>query len=99
MDKIKAVHLVVGFSRQRKRPPLTARRRVVEARWHAGEPAPEGATAILGRYPWGQPAEDSQALLRWCEKYGLEFLVYDGATGEYFATAPLPADVPGYARH
>ncbi len=74
-------------------------RRVVEARWHAGEPAPEGATAILGRYPWGQPAEDSQALLRWCEKYGLEFLVYDGATGEYFTTAPLPADVLGYGRH
>ncbi len=74
-------------------------RRVVEARWHAGEPAPEGATAILGLHPWGQPAEDSQALQRWCEKYGLEFLVYDGGTGEYFATAPLPADVPGYARH
>ncbi len=27
-------------------------RRVVEARWYAGEPAPEGATAILGRYPF-----------------------------------------------
>ncbi len=51
----------------------------------------------MGQYPWDQPAEDSQALLRWCEKYGLEFLVYDG--GEYFATAPLPAGVPGYARH
>ncbi len=62
-------------------------------------PAPEGATAILGRYTWGQPAEDSQALLRWCEKYGLEFLVYDGGTGEYFATAPLPAGCAGYGRH
>ena len=59
--------------------------------------APEGATAILGQYPWGQPAEDSDALYRWCEKYGLEFLVYDG--GEYFATAPLPVDVPSYGRH
>ncbi len=30
---------------------------------------------------------------------GLEFLVYDGATEEYFATAPLSADVPEYGRH
>ena len=71
-------------------------RRVVEARWRAVEPAPPGSTAILGRYTPDRQAADSNALLRWCEKHGLEFMVFDGMTGEYFAT--LAEGAPGYAR-
>ena len=74
-------------------------RRVVLARWYAGEPPPEGATAILGRYTPDRRAADSEALKRWCEKNGLEFMMYDGMSGEYVATKPLPDDVPGYGRH
>ncbi len=56
-------------------------RRIVRARWSAGEPPPEGATAILGKYTPDRQAADSEAFTRWCEKHGLEFMVYDGATG------------------
>ncbi len=74
-------------------------RRVVDARWRAGESPPEGATAILGNYTPDRRAADSEALKRWCDKHGLEFIVYDGVTGEYGTTAPLLGDVPGYGRH
>ena len=74
-------------------------RRIVSARGRAGEPPPKGATAILGKYTPDRRAADSEALKRWCEKHGLEFMVYDGRTGEYFATKPLPDDTPGYSRH
>ena len=74
-------------------------RRIVRARWAAGEIEPKGATAILGEYNPEKSAADSVALKRWCEKHGLEFMVIDGVTGEYFATAPIPKDVPGYGRH
>jgi len=74
-------------------------RRVALARWAAGEPPPEGATAILGNYTPNRHAADSEALWSWCEKHGLEFMVYDGQTGEYFTTAPIPNDVPSYGRH
>ena len=74
-------------------------RRIVLARWAAGEPEPPGAVAILGNYTPVRSAADSVALKRWCEKHGLEFMVIDGVTGDYFATAPIPKDVPGYGRH
>ncbi len=74
-------------------------RRIVRARWWAGEPPPEGATAILGKYTPDRQAADSEALKRWCEKHGLEFMVIDGQTGEYSATKPLPGGTPGYSRH
>ncbi len=71
-------------------------RRIVRARWWAGEPPPEGATAILGKYTPDRQAADSEALKRWCEKRGLEFMVYDRETGEHFATKPQPADATGH---
>ena len=74
-------------------------RRIVLACWAAGEPVPEGAIAILGNYTPNRRAADSEAHKRWCEKHGLEFMVIDGETGEYFATAQLPDDSPGYGRH
>ena len=74
-------------------------RRIIRARWWAGEPPPEGATAILGRYTPDRQAADSNALFRWCQKHGLEFMVIDGVTGEYCATKPLPDDAPGYVQH
>ena len=74
-------------------------RRIILARWVAEEREPKGATAILGEYTPERRAADSNALKRWCEKHGLEFMVIDGVTGEYFATAPIPKDVPGYGRH
>ena len=74
-------------------------RRIVVARWHAGESPPEGATAILGKYTPDRQAVDSEAFKRWCEKYGLEFMVYDGETGEYSTIAPLPDGSLGYGRH
>ena len=74
-------------------------RRIVCARWWAGEPPPEGATAILGTYTPDRRAADSAAFKRWCEKNGLEFMVIDGQTGEYRATKPLPGGAPGYSRH
>lgn len=41
----------------------------------------------------------SRLAVRWCEKDGPEFMVYDGETGVYFATAPLPDGSLGYGRH
>ena len=74
-------------------------RRIALARWNAGEPEPKGAIAILGNYTPKRMADDSVALKRWCEKHGLEFMVIDGETGDYFATARLAGDMPNYRRH
>lgn len=73
-------------------------RRIVLARSEAGESPPEGATAILGEYTPDRRAADSEALLQWCEKHGLEFMVYR-ADGSYFTTKPRPDDVPKSTTH
>ena len=65
--------------------------------WLSEQPDPEGAKEIVHRYQPFQQVADSEAFKRWCEKHGLEFLVYDGQTGD--CVVMPPEDEPGDRQH
>ncbi len=50
--------------------------------WLSEQPDPPGACEIVHRGSPFQQIADSEAFKRWCDKHGLEFLVYDAQTGD-----------------
>jgi hypothetical protein len=71
-----------------------AARRVLETCQRAGAPEPPRAKAILGTYTPDRQAADANSFFDWCKRKGLEFLVVDGATGEWAATLSPPHYLP-----
>ena len=62
-------------------------RRVLAVYYDLGEPAPQGALAILEGDTTVKRAEDTRRYFQWCERHGLECVAYDeGIYSEFTGT-------------